>query len=45
MKGPPLQLTAGEYGIKLSVLKLCLIDDLETDALQIKPADNSCLPF
>ena len=31
MKLPPLQLTAGQYAIKLSVLKLCLRRDLETD--------------
>ena len=30
MKGPPLQLTAEEYAIKLSVLKLCLRDGLDT---------------
>ena len=29
MKGPLLQLTAGQYAIKLSVLKLRLRDDLE----------------
>ena len=31
IKWLPLQLTAGKYAIKLSVLKLCLRDDLETD--------------
>ena len=45
IKRPPLQLTAGEYAIKLSVLKLCLRDDLETDTFQIRLADNSWLPF
>ena len=45
MKGPPLQLTAEEYVIKLSVLKLCLRDDLETDAFRIRLVDKSCLPF
>ena len=48
MKGPPLQplqLTAGEYAIKLSVLKLCLGDDLETDTFRIRLVDNSLLSF
>ena len=31
IKGPLRQITAGEYAIKLSVLKLCLRDDFETD--------------
>ena len=35
MKGPPLQLTAGQYTIKLSVLKLCLRDGLETDTFEL----------
>ena len=45
MKGPPLQLTAEEYAIKLSVLKLCLRDDLETDMFRVRLVDKSCLPF
>ena len=45
MKWLPLQLTEGEYAIKLSVLKLCLSDDLETDAFRIRLVDNSWLPF
>ena len=34
MKWLPLQLTAREYAIKLSVIKLCLRGDLETDAFR-----------
>ena len=45
IKGPPLQLTAEEYVIKLSVLKLCLRDNLETDTFRIRVVDKSCLPF
>ena len=45
MKGLPLQLTAGEYVIKLSVVKLCLRDDLETDTFRVRLVDNSLLPF
>ena len=43
VKWLPLQLTAGKYVIKLSVLKLCLRDDLEIDTFRIRLADNSCL--
>ena len=42
---PRLQLTVGEYAIKLSVLKLCFTDDLEINDFRIRLADNSCLPF
>ena len=45
MTGPPLQLTAGEYAIKLSVLKLCLRGDLETNTFRITLDDKSCLPI
>ena len=45
MKGPPPQLAAGEYSIKLSVLKLCLRNDLEKDMFRIGLVDNSLLPF
>ena len=45
MKWPPLQLTAEKYAIKLSVLKLCLKDDLEKGTFQIRLVDNSYLPF
>ena len=45
MKGPSLQLTAEEYAVKLSLLKLCLRDDLETDTFRIRLVDKSCLPF
>ena len=45
MKGPPLQLAAGEYAIKLSALKLCLRDDLEKDMFRIGLVNNSLLPF
>ena len=38
MKGPLLQSTVGEYVIKLSVLKFCLRDDLETDTFRISHA-------
>ena len=31
LKGPPPQLRTGEYAIKLSVLKLSLRDDFETN--------------
>ena len=34
MKGPPLQINAGEYAIKLPVLKLCLRDELESDTFR-----------
>ena len=40
-----LELTAGEYTSKLSVLKLCLRDDIETNTFGIRLADNPCLPF
>ena len=40
-----LELTAGEYTIKLSVLKLCLRDDIKTNTFGIRLVDNSCLPF
>ena len=43
MKGLPLQITAGEYAIKLSVLILCLRDDLETDTFRIRLVDKSCI--
>ena len=43
MKGLPLQITAGEYVIKLYELKLCLRDDLETDTFWIKVVDKSGL--
>ena len=45
MKWPPLQLTAGEYAIKLPVLKLCLRDDLETETFRVRLVDNSCFLF
>ena len=45
MKWVLLQLIAGEYAIKLSALKLCLRDDLETDTSLIRLVGNSCLPF
>ena len=35
MKWLPLQLTAREYAIKLSIFKLCLRGDLETDAFRV----------
>ena len=44
MKRPPLQISAGEYAIKLSVLKLCLRDDLERDTFWVKVVDKLCLP-
>ena len=31
--------------MKLSVLKLCFRDDLETDTFHIRLVDNSCFPF
>ena len=40
MKWPPLQLATGKYPIKLSVLKLCLRDDLKTDTFRIRLVDN-----
>ena len=40
IKGPLQQLTAGEYAIKLSVLKLCLTDDLETNTFRIRFVDK-----
>ena len=45
MKGPHLQLTAEEYVIKLSVLKLCLRDDLEANTFRVRLVDKPCLPF
>ena len=39
-KGPPLQVTAREYAIKLSVPKLCLRDDIETNTFQITLVDK-----
>ena len=45
MKRPPLQLTAGEYAIKLSALKLWLKDDLEKNMFRIRLVNNSLLPF
>ena len=43
--GPLLQLTAGKYVIKLSVLKLWLRDDLETNTFRIRFVDKSRLLF
>ena len=45
IKGLPLQLTAGKYAIELSVLKLCLKDDLETSTFQIRLVDKPCFLF
>ena len=45
MKGSPLQLTAGEYATKLSLLKLCLRDDMETDSFRIRLVAKSYIPF
>ena len=40
-----IQLTAGEYAIKLSILKLCLRHDLVTDTFWTRLVDNSLFPF
>ena len=45
MKQPPLQLTAGEYAFKLSVLSSYLRDNLEADTFRIRLVHSSCFPF
>ena len=45
MKGPPLQINAGEYAIKLPVLKLCLRDELESDTFRNRPVVKSWIFF
>ena len=45
IKEPSLQLTLEEYVIRLSVLKLCLREDLKINTFRIRLVDMSCLSF